>query len=71
MKVDLDKNLLENFCIKNHIVKLSIFGSALRRDFTDKSDIDFLVDFEEDHIPGFFKISLNRRRINKDCRSKG
>jgi predicted nucleotidyltransferase len=33
---------------KNHKVKsLAAFGSVTREDFGDKSDIDFLVDFEE------------------------
>ncbi|MEA5532791.1 nucleotidyltransferase family protein [Crocosphaera sp. XPORK-15E] len=36
---------MENFCQKNKIVELSIFGSTLRDDFNENSDIDLLVVF--------------------------
>ena len=31
---------------------MSFFGSVLRDDFGPESDIDVLVEFEPDHIPG-------------------
>lgn len=40
------------FCRRHHIRKLSLFGSVLREDFRDTSDIDVLVEFDPDHIPG-------------------
>ena len=49
---DIPKNLIEEFCRRHHIRKLSIFGSYLRDDFRPESDIDFLVEFEPEHIPG-------------------
>jgi predicted nucleotidyltransferase len=49
---DMPKNLIETFCRKHHIRKLSIFGSYLRDDFGPDSDIDFLVEFDPEHIPG-------------------
>ena len=42
------------YCRERHIRRLAIFGSALRSDFTPDSDIDLLVEFEPDHIPGPF-----------------
>ena|SRR5690554_2898130 len=48
MKI-VDRNIkeIEKLC-KDHKVKtLSAFGSVTRDDFEDDSDIDFLVDFEE------------------------
>ena len=39
-----NKQLIE-FCKKNHITKLSLFGSALRDDFGPDSDVDMLVEF--------------------------
>lgn len=47
-----DKNI-KDFCSKNHIKQLAFFGSVLREDFSPHSDIDILVEFEEDCIPGF------------------
>jgi predicted nucleotidyltransferase len=44
--VQLDRNMLAEFCRKWRIRELSIFGSALREDFNANSDLDFLVSFE-------------------------
>ena len=44
------------FCSKNHILKLSLFGSAMRDDFRPESDIDLLVEFEPGHAPGYFQL---------------
>lgn len=47
---------LVEFCRRNHILKLSLFGSVLRDDFGPGSDVDVLVEFEEGHTPGFFGL---------------
>lgn len=52
----LPKKRISIFCKKHHIEKMSLFGSVLRDDFDKESDVDFLVKFEEDHTPGFFKL---------------
>jgi predicted nucleotidyltransferase len=46
------------FCRRNHIKKLALFGSILRDDFGPDSDIDVLVEFEAEHVPGlaFFEM---------------
>ena len=43
---------ITNFCRERHIRKLSLFGSALRNDFSAESDVDVLVEFEPGHTPG-------------------
>jgi predicted nucleotidyltransferase len=45
--------LVAEFCHKNHICKLAVFGSALRDDFSPDSDIDILVEFQKGFTPGF------------------
>jgi uncharacterized protein len=57
-KISIPKTLLADFCRSNHIRKLSLFGSILRDDFRDESDIDILVEFEQGYTPGlaFFGI---------------
>ena len=52
----LDKEKIARFCRRNHIRKLSLFGSVLRDDFRSESDIDVLVEFEAGHVPGFFRL---------------
>lgn len=53
-KVSKDK--LVEFCKRNYIRRLSVFGSALRGQLGPDSDIDLLVEFEADHTPGLFSI---------------
>ena len=48
----ISQNQLNEFCRKHHIKKLSLFGSALRDNMKSNSDIDLLVEFDEEHIPG-------------------
>jgi predicted nucleotidyltransferase len=36
---------------------MSLFGSALRDELKPSSDIDILVEFDKDHMPGLFDIS--------------
>ncbi len=52
----MSKDTLIAFCERNHIRKLSVFGSALRGELGPESDIDLLVEFEPDHVPGLFSI---------------
>ena len=44
--IDLPLVVLAEFCERNHIHKLSLFGSILRGDFHAGSDVDMLVEFE-------------------------
>ncbi len=48
---------IARFCKRHHIRKLSLFGSVLREDFRPDSDVDFLVEFEAGHVPGFITLS--------------
>ena len=52
VRVNLPKEKIAEFCRRNHIKKLAVFGSALRPDFREDSDIDVLVEFDPNHIPG-------------------
>ncbi len=49
---DFPRQKLVDFCRRYHIRKLALFGSALRDDFGPGSDLDILVEFFPDHIPG-------------------
>ena len=50
--VSLDEGTIATFCRKHHIRRLPLFGSALHRDSMADSDLDVLVQFEPDHVPG-------------------
>ncbi len=49
----IPKEKIADFCHRNHICRLSIFGSALRDDFAPGSDVDVLVEFKKGYEPGF------------------
>jgi uncharacterized protein len=49
---------LEDFCKRNYINKLSLFGSVLRDDFTSQSDVDLLVEFLEGKTPGLAIVDM-------------
>lgn len=58
MKPAIPRERLADFCRRNHIRRLSLFGSVLRDDFRADSDIDVLVEFEPGHVPGLRFIRL-------------
>ncbi|MGA8572994.1 MAG: nucleotidyltransferase family protein [Desulfobaccales bacterium] len=58
VQVAFPKERIAEFCRKHHIKKLAIFGSALRRDFREDSDIDVLVEFEKDRVPGLLFFAM-------------
>ncbi len=60
LKIDIPKERIVEFCRNNHIRKLSLFGSALREDFTSESDVDVLVEFKSGHTPGLAFFSMQR-----------
>jgi predicted nucleotidyltransferase len=57
MPIQFPKQEIEEFCKKHSIRKLSLFGSALRDDFTSESDLDILVEFDPAHIPGLIRLA--------------
>lgn len=63
-QVIIPKDRIASFCRERHIRRLGIFGSALRPDFGPDSDIDVLVEFEPDHIPGLFGMARMERELS-------
>jgi predicted nucleotidyltransferase len=63
-RVRLPKERVADFCSRNHIVKLALFGSILRDDFRRDSDVDVLVEFEPEHVPGFFRLARMERELS-------
>lgn len=53
--VSLEVELAE-ICRRYHVRELALFGSILRDDYRDESDIDVLVEFEPDAPIGFIAL---------------
>lgn len=63
-KIRVPKKKIVDFCRRNHILKLALFGSVLREDFGPDSDVDVLVEFEPGHAPGFFRLFDLERELS-------
>jgi len=57
VQVDIPEEKIAEFCKRNHIRKLAFFGSVLRDDFAPESDVDVLVEFEPEHVPGYIGLA--------------
>ncbi len=51
-QIEFPKEKIADFCRRHHIRRLAVFGSAVHGDFRPESDLDILVEFETQHIPG-------------------
>ncbi len=54
--IHIPKNELTSFCAHRHIAKLSFFGSVLGDQFGADSDVDILVEFDAEHVPGLIEF---------------
>lgn len=58
LPIDLPNDEIAAFCVRHRIARLSLFGSVLRDDFSESSDVDVLVEFEEGARPGLAFFSM-------------
>ena len=58
LPIDLSNAEINQFYQRHYIKKLSLFGSVLRDDFTVKSDVDVLVEFELGKTPGLAIVRM-------------
>ena len=75
-RIDIPKVKIAEFCRANHIRRLALFGSVLRDDFSEDSDVDVLVEFEPGHVPGlaFFRLEMELSELlgrNVDLNTPG
>lgn len=55
--IETEPAALAEFCRRNGIFRLAVFGSALREDFGAESDVDLLVEFEIGRTPGMMGLA--------------
>lgn len=56
-RLPIEPSKLAAFCKANGICKLSLFGSQLHGTAREDSDIDLLVEFYPDRVPGLFALA--------------
>lgn len=54
--IQIPQERLKSFCERNRIRRLALFGSVLRDDFTDASDVDVLVEFAPEAHVGLIRL---------------
>ena len=64
-RIPIDHKKLEQFCRKNHVRRLALFGSVLRADFRPDSDVDVLIEFEPNHRIGYFGLYEVEEELSK------
>ena len=62
--VEISKEKIAHFCRNHKILEFAIFGSVLRGDFSPTSDVDVLVEFEQGHVPGLFRLARLQRELS-------
>ena len=56
-QIRIPKDQIAEYCKRNQIRRLSLFGSVLREDFGLDSDVDVLVEFEPGTQIGLIQLS--------------
>ena len=63
VNIALDLAAIETFCQRWNVVEMSFFGSVLREDFGEESDIDVLISFGEDVALGLLDKMAAREEL--------
>ena len=63
--IQLPRDKIADFCKRNRIRKLSLFGSALKGDLRKDSDIDLLVEFQPSEFPSLLDLARMERELSK------
>lgn len=61
---ELPRQQIAEFCKRNHILKLSLFGSFLTGTPTAESDVDFLVEFSPGREPGLLRLAAMEAELS-------
>lgn len=62
--LSISRENIAAFCREHGIRRLAIFGSALRDNFRPDSDVDVLVEFEPERIPGLLGMARLERELS-------
>ena len=63
-ELDLPVQEITKLCQRYRVRELALFGSVLRKDFSDSSDIDLLVEFEPDARISFLTLARMQRELS-------
>ena len=59
-RIDIPREEIAEFCRRNRVRRMALFGSVIREDFRPESDVDILVEFEPGYAAGFVFFQMRR-----------
>ena len=59
LNLDINKEKLYELCMRYHVDRMYLFGSALTPNYDQQSDIDFLVRFQPIELSLYFENYFN------------
>lgn len=62
--IDIPNDCITHFCIQHQIKRLALFGSVLRDDFRQDSDIDVVVEFMAGTRVGMLAMARIERELS-------
>ncbi len=65
LKILVPSDRIREFCLRNHVRRLSFFGSVLRNDFRPDSDVDVLVEFELGIPVGYLALAAMEMELGE------
>jgi uncharacterized protein len=64
-KFEIDDSVINSLAKKYKVKELALFGSVLRNDFNDLSDIDILVEFDDNKEYSLFDLFTIKSEFEK------
>ncbi len=64
MALSLDSQAVKQFCVSHKIRSLALFGSQAKGTARPDSDIDLLVEFEPDGVPGLLAMAAMEEELS-------
>lgn len=59
-RIDIPRDAIAEFCRRNRVRRMALFGSVIRDDFRPESDVDVLIEFEPGYAAGFIFFQMRR-----------
>jgi len=64
-QIEVNNKELSEFCRRNSVKRLSLFGSVLTERFSESSDVDVLVEFQPDTRVGYLRMAAMERELSR------
>ena len=64
-QIEVNNKELSEFCRRNSVKRLSLFGSVLTERFSESSYVDVLVEFQPDTRVGYLRMAAMERELSR------